>query len=68
MDLWYDAQWLVYLDGKMHQNLDGFHRDTEIEFDKEYDLAIYMYANSRFGENKDGKIKLTAELSSFIMI
>jgi len=57
MDLWYDAQWLVYIDGKMHQNLDGFHRDTELEFDREYDLAIYMYANSRFGENKDGKIK-----------
>ena len=55
MDFPYGAQYLLYLDGKVIQDFDFFHKEAELEFDREYDLHLYLYTNTEDCGNKTGK-------------
>lgn len=48
------AQWIIYLNGELIRNFDKFHAEAELEADKEYDVYLYYYANTRDLENTGG--------------
>ena len=45
-----NPQGLVYLNGKIVQGLDTNHTDLLLDFDKEYDIFVYMYTGMQGGD------------------